>query len=312
MKHFRTHQKQILAAALLVVFGLYFWFNKADFSSLRNVGPGYLALVGLGYVGIVITNGLFIQYVVRPFKVRLSMYESTRVSLISSLGNFFASSGAGLGFRAIYLKKRHGLAYGDYITTLYGNYLLIFIVNAVAGLTSLALAPQRSGVIYWLAVAAFCSLLTIATMFCFVAIKDSKKQSIAGKIQRSLHMMTSGWRTVAQNKKLLFSLGGLIAGQLVLTMAILYFEVVALGITVSISGLLFLSVLGALSVFINVTPANLGIKEGVYILSASIVGLTTNQILSVAIIDRGVLFITLGLLWLIIGINRTGQEAYAA
>jgi len=305
MKYIRKYQKALLVLVVVILYIGYYLLNRSDFAQLSHINKGDLLLVGLGYLVIVITNGLFIKLVVRPFKVQLSAYESIRVSLISSLGNFFASSGAGLGFRAVYLKKRHGLGYQQYITTLYGNYLLTFIINAIAGLVSLLLAPQKGGTVYWLAIAFFAVLACSSAVLCFVPIRATHRKGILGKVANVLHQMTSGWKVLARDYRLLAGLTGLVVLQLAITMLILRAEVAALGMSVGISGLLFLSVLGALSVFISVTPANIGVKEGVYLLTASIVGLTTVQVLSIALIDRGVLFITLGLLWLVVGKSRT-------
>lgn len=313
MKRFLVkYQRQLLAIVVIAVFVAYYLLNKSDFTQLSKIELKYLLLVGLGYVGIVITNGLLIKLVVRPFDVHLSTYESTRVSLISSLGNFFAAAGAGLGFRAVYLKKRHGLSYQQYLTTLYGNYLLIFIINASAGLISLLLTRQKGGTAYAVALLFFAGLLLAATALCFVPIGARKSSGLVGKILGNLQKMTTGWKVVAKDRKLLLGLSGLVAAQLLLTVGIIYFEMVALDLTATFAGLLLLSVWGALSVFINVTPANLGVKEGVYVLIASIVGLSTAQILSIALIDRGVLFVTLGLLWLLVARNRDSQEKLSA
>lgn len=312
MKVIQKYRKPLLALLVVAVFAAYFLLNRSDFSKLGQINKGQLLLVGLGYLGIVITNGLFIKLVIRPFQVHLSVYESVRVSLISSLGNFFASSGAGLGFRAVYLKKQHGMGYQQYMTTLYGNYLLIFIVNAVAGLASLLLAPQKGGVTYWLACSFFTCLATVSAALCFIPIRAKGRGGLPGKALKALHTMTNGWKVITKDLRLLAGLTGLVLLQLVITMGILHFEVTALGLSVGLAGLVLLSVLSALSVFINITPANLGVKEGVYVLTASIVALTTSQILSIALIDRGVLFITLGLLWVVIGKNRNQAEREAS
>jgi uncharacterized membrane protein YbhN (UPF0104 family) len=238
------------------------------------------------------------------------VYESTRVSLVSSIGNFFASSGVGLGFRAIYLKRRHGLQYQDYITTLYGNYLLIFIVNALVGVVSLYFAPHHNGTQFLGAFLFFGGLTVVSLLFCFVRIPAPPAQRAGqlGKVQRLLHMMTDGWQGIARNINLVSSLTGLIVLQLAITVFLTWLETSALGLHLPLYSLLLLSVLSALSVFVSITPANIGVKEIVYILTSSVIGLSTSQIVSIAIIDRGVLFITLGALWLAVGKSRLTAE----
>ena len=299
----KRYQKQLTALLVIVLFSVYYVRNRGDFTALAHINPWYVVLVALGYVAIVITNGLFIRYVVRPFGVKLGLYESTRVSLFSSLGNFFASSGAGLGYRAVYLKKHHNLGYRDYMTTLYGNYLIIFIVNSVAGLLALALSGKTLSAVGWIAGVGLSVILAASILMTFRQTTVKNRSGFAGKVIKNLRMMSAGWQAVAKDRKLFAGLVGLVVLQLGITAAILHFEFVALSLRVGFAGLLFLSVLSALSVFINITPANLGVKEGAYILSTSIVGLSSTQILAVAVIDRGALFATLGVLWLLFGKN---------
>jgi uncharacterized membrane protein YbhN (UPF0104 family) len=311
MNIIRKYQKAILGVVLVGLFIGYFVLNRSDFTALSDVNLGYLLLVGLGYVAIVITNGFMMKLLAEPFNVRLGIYESTRVSLLGSLGNFFASSGAGAGVRALYLKKNHDLAYKDYLSTLYGNYLLIFIVNAVAGLLSLLLTGGKGGVLYWLAAAFFCVLLATASVLCFVPLKLKTGPGILGKVGKMLNSMTQGWQLVARNRSVFKGLMAVAIGQLVITIGIIYLQVLALGLSVSFAGLIFLAVLAALSVFVSLTPANVGIKEAVYLLSASIVGLSSGDILSIAIIDRGALFATLGILWIFMRRRKSDKEKRA-
>lgn len=305
MKLLRRYHRQLLGLAVLVIFVVYFINNKQSFKLLLDIRPVFLLGVAMCYVAIVYTNGLFIKYVIEPFKKRISVSESARVSLISSLGNFFASSGAGLGFRAVYLKRRHNLSYGDYMTTLYGNYLLIFIINAVFGIISLMLVQQKDGMQYTGAMTFFVILLVTSLILCFVRLPTSwaknNPSSLVAKVVSYLKNMISGWSRIVKDRRLLFHLSSLVTLQLGLTLTIGWLEFSALAIPIGFAELLLFSVLGSLSIFISLTPANLGVKEGIYLLTASVIGITTPQIVSIALIDRGILFGTLFVLWLAIG-----------
>lgn len=303
MKTFiKRYYHQILGLLVLAIFAMYFVRNKESFRILLDIRPLYLVGVAISYVAIVFTNGLFIKYVIEPFNKKISVRESVRVSLISSLGNFFASSGAGLGFRAVYLKKKHGLSYSDYMTTMYGNYLLFFIINAILGLLSLVLISNKEGLQYKAAFLFFSGLLVVSLILCFVHIpklfagnfKNKYVSSILGFIKN----MTSGWSRIVRNRRLLMHLSNLVAIQLGLTVLIGWLEIASLNIRIGFPELLLFSVLGSMSIFISLTPGNLGVKEGIYILTASVIGLTTPQIVSIALIDRGILFGTLFILWL--------------
>ena len=301
-KQFIKYQKNLLGIIVLLIFVVYFIFNKASFKPLLDIRPLLLMGSFVCYVGIIVCNGLFIKYIVASFDKKLSTHESVRVSLLSSLGNFFASSGAGLGFRAVYLKKKHGLSYSDYMATMYGNYLLIFIVSALLGMVSLGLiggasSPQFVGLGLF-----FAGLLVASIGLSFIRVPRIEfGNKITTSIARTLRTISMGWRLIADDRRLLAHLSLLVLGQVVLTVLIAWFELLSLSISIGFGQLLLFSVLGSLSIFISLTPANLGVKEAVYIITATIIGLNTPQILSLALIDRGILFITLAIVWLVIG-----------
>lgn len=311
-KLFLKYQKNILGIVVLGIFIIYFILNKDSFKPLLDMKP--LLLIGsfVCYIAILLCNGLFMKYILESFDKQLSVHESTRVSLLSSLGNFFASSGAGLGFRAVYLKKKHGLSYSDYMATMYGNYLLIFIVSALLGVTSLGLigldsTPQFVGLVLF-----FGSLLAVSIGLSFVRVPNiSYDNKIVSKIIKLLRTMSLGWRRIIEDRRLLIHLSLLVLAQLILTVLIAWFELMSLSISIGFGQLLLFSVLGSLSIFISLTPANIGVKEAVYVITATIIGLTTPQILSLALIDRGILFITLAATWGAIGREKTVNKVRA-
>jgi uncharacterized protein (TIRG00374 family) len=111
--------------------------------------------------------------------------------------------------------------------------------------------------------------------------------------------ISKGWRLMLSHKKTLSGLIALVIINTALMIAITYLIMSSIHISLSLPRVVLYSVLGSLSVFINITPGNLGIKEAVYIAVSGIVGLSTSQILAAALVDRVVLFVVLLLLWLI-------------
>ncbi len=292
-----------LTAGVLLLFVAYFLDNKSQFKPLLDINVVLLVAIGIFDILMILANGLFTKFVLEPFKKHISLRESFYVSLISSVGNFFAPVGAGFGFRAVYLKRRHGLSYSHYISTLTGNYIIVFFVNSLAGLSALFLLKDRFNSQYLVLVVAFAAVFVFSLFLGLVKLPrikwGAKKPGILGQITRNLHAATEGWSQIVSNKKLLVRLTALVILNLLLTMAATFAVIKSLHFSVGITPLLLFSVLGSLSLFINITPANLGIKEAIYLFSSGILGFSTAQILSIALVDRGVVFLVLAGLWLV-------------
>ena len=289
-------------ALLVSVFAGYFALNIHKFRPLLDVKFYFLCAIALGDVISMFINGLFTKVILKPFGKTISLLESFYVSLVSTIGNFFAPVGAGFGFRAVYLKKNHGLPYSEYISTLSGNYVIVFLVNSLFGLLALFLLRSRADSEYGVLVIAFAVVFVISLVLSLVKIpiraSDEQKNRYLGGFIKNLARVTKGWNHIISHKKLMIQLVGLTVLNLVLTMAITWTIIHSLRLGVSFAPLLLFSVLGSLSLFINITPANLGIKEAIYLFSSSVLGFSVSQILSIALIDRGVMFSVLLLLWI--------------
>ena len=303
MKLFSRKVSLILTLAVIAAFVVYFILNAHQFRPLLHANLFLLLVIAAAYVTSIAVSGLFTKIILIPFNKTISLTESFFVSLISSVGNFFAPIGAGFGFRAVYLKKKFGLPYSEYISTLSGNYILVFLVNSAFGLFALYLLRSRHDSEYSVLVAAFGIVFLFSLMLSLVKIptKNIKLQRThwAKNFLGTLTRVTNGWNHIISHKRLMIQLTGLTILNLFITMFITFTIIKALHLSISFGPLLLFSVLGSLSLFINITPANLGVKEAIYLFSATVLGFSTYQILSIALIDRGVLFLVLIVLWLI-------------
>ena len=291
-----------LTVAVLIIFVTYFLLNTSKFRPLLNINVFLLALIALGNVVSIGINGLFTKFILVPFGKRIPILESYYVSLISSVGNFFAPVGAGFGFRAIYLKRKFGLPYSEYISTLSGNYILVFLVNSVFGLLSLYLLRGKStNSAYDVLVAVFALIFIIsATLSIFkFPVKEVEHihNSYLRRAMRILFRVLYGWNHIVSHRKLVIQLLGLTFAGLVLTATMTWMIIHSIHLNVSFAPLILFSVLSSLSLFINLTPANLGVKEAIYLFSSSVLGYTISQIVLIALVDRAVLFLVLMAMW---------------
>lgn len=297
-----------ITIAVVGLFVYYFIHNIDDFKILLNINLAMVLLLAITTLLMLVNSGIFMKLSLSVFDKKINLNESVKISLIASAGNFFGPAGSGLGIRALYLKKKHGLSYSDYISIVICNYMIVFLTNSLAGIISLLLLSNKNndqgfGVLLLF----FIILFVISVMTFFIKLKVRNYDFIRYKIIRCaivyLVRISNGWRLLMKHKEIMLKLVLLVIFNLLLTMFGTFVVMQSVGIKLSLEGILLFSVIGSLSLFINITPGNLGVKEAVYILFSSLIGLSVPQILSTALIDRSVLFIMLLLLWVIFNKN---------
>jgi uncharacterized protein (TIRG00374 family) len=309
-KHFNL--KNLLSSIILIVFAVYLIFNLDSFRPLLGLNYIYLLFIAFLTVAGIVINGIFTKVIMDFFQKPIDVKESIFVSLIATAGNFFAPAGSGFGFRAVYLKKKHKLPYSDYLSMLSGNYVMVFIVVSLLGMVSLAFIDTQDTiaaveVTLWLV---FMSLFLLSLALLVVkvpkkALKKVDRKGIVGRVLNILVNISDGWNRITSNYALVWKLLGLILANTLISVVSVALIMRSLNFDFTIPALLLFSALGSLSTFINITPANLGVKEAVYLASASVLSFNTDQILSIALVERGVLFFVIALLWFTVG--RSGK-----
>jgi len=296
---------------VLVLFGVYLVANLSKFKPILHLRVPLLALIALTDVAIIFSNGFFTKFIVRPFDIALKIPESFYLSLISSIGNFLAPAGTGFVLRAIYLKRKYSLAYVNYGSTLFGNYVIILFFNSLAGLISLLLIGEKHNNQSDILALVFVLILIFSLGVTLIKIPFIKPKQVADKfaarVLRTIHKVSLGWKQIISHPKLLWQLSGIAVVNLAFSILAVWLIILSLHLHANFGPLLLFGVLSSLSIFINITPANLGIKEAVYIFSSNILGFSISQILLIALVDRGVQFLVLAIGWLAAGKKTLGS-----
>lgn len=112
------------------------------------------------------------------------------------------------------------------------------------------------------------------------------------RILRWVNSVLDGWEEIKKSKKnlILFTFFTILLLLLHVPQIIFVYE--GLGQDIGFMESLYMSCAGIITTFINITPDGIGIKEGVYIFSADIIGLDTELILLGSLITRAVALIS--------------------
>jgi uncharacterized protein (TIRG00374 family) len=294
------HGKYISAAltvVILLLFSFYLFKNPEILIKLKNIKPIYMFLISVAFIVVFLLEGFFIQITLRAFKKEISIKESFYLSTLSRIGNYLLPMRAGAIFRATYLKKKYKFEYSKFLSTLYGYYIILFLLYSLLGIGALGLKWVLNSQQYFLLLIFFIILFLGMLFLMFVRFPFEKivkkKEGILGKILKFLDKFIKSWDMIVKNRQLLLQLILVTLGNILINTVIIYIEFIALGITVKFLDLILYSTLSGVSLLISLTPGSLGIREAVFLISSQSIGLNQEQILQLAIVDRGILFILL-------------------
>jgi uncharacterized protein (TIRG00374 family) len=289
--------KILLTLVVLGLFVLYFINNQQDFEAVFATSLWIvLLLLGLNSLHFFI-NGLFVLCLLKGFGHRISGMESFYISIISSFGNYFIPMQGGAAIRSVYLKKTLNFPYAHFIASLYGNYIVIFGVNALFALITLSLIHFRISAVP-LPLFAFFGLMLIAMVILAlvrfrVHLGEVGNSKVMRKILEVLSRILQGWEMISRKKTLLMGLVWITIGNFIVMTAIYALEFFTLGIQGNLLTILLYNCLAGVSLLISLTPGALGIREGIFFLTSDVLGISNEEIMQLALLDRGVTVLTL-------------------
>ena len=304
----KKHFSILITIFFILIFIYYFYNHLEEFRQLLEIDTSSLILVGLLQLTTILVNGVFLRVILLPFSTDPSISEGFMVSLLSTIGNYFTPFRGGAGIRAVYLKTKYNFPYSDFLATLYGNYVIVFLFFAIVGITSTLLLWISSGQLFSILIMIFTTILIITILF--ITLPVSTYDHFFKRLPQGNNLLSytgrflEGWKIISQDHILMIKLLGITCLNFIifLTMTKMVFKV--LNIEIDLLSTIMYAVISNLSLFISLTPASLGIRESLLIIFSGAVGLTNSQILQAAIITRGSMFMVLAISSVIIGFQK--------
>lgn len=314
MKRLSKHLATLFTLSILTVFVWYLITNFDTFQELLSISPWvWITLLVLNTVRIH-NNGSFLKYTLEFYKKHIDSRESFYIALLTTIGNFFGPFMGGAGIRAVYLKRQHKLSYTDFAATLSGFYFITFIVNSAIGLAALIVIHLQTSVVSPVVYLVFAGWLISSVVLAEVRNIDKillfieRRLPIAHKPFKFTNNAIKGWGQIKSDKRLFYRLNRLTVYGFLILYVITYVEFRAIGADPSIASISLYVTLSALSLLVSVTPSAIGIREAIFIFTSALIGLNTDQILALAVIDRAATFVVLFVGYLILkshGVYKT-------
>ncbi len=258
---------------------------------LSRITTPYIILLAIMNVFSLAINGHVLKIIVYSFGVPLQLLEHFAISTISSFANIFTPFTGGAAFRAVYLKARYNLCFSHFASCFFGNYLITFSSNALIALICQGWLFLSLGYHSPFISATFAAIAaaSIGAMFLHPNISPSIPFTW---LREKVANVLAGWCIIRKSSGVLSRLLALSVLNTAVSSTIMYLEFAALqvndtrGNPVTILQSIFLTTVSSLSLLINLTPAALGIRESLLMLTGQVIHILPSHMLSVVILDR--------------------------
>jgi uncharacterized membrane protein YbhN (UPF0104 family) len=279
----RSIWRPIAAITVLTVtiaaFIAYFAQHPEVRQQLGQTSPHVLVLLLALYLVGVVALAFVTIATVRLYRLRLQTQESLLLTMYTAIINFFGPLQSGPAFRAVYLKKKHGLGLKHYtVATLvyycfYGGFSVLLLLS-----TTLK---------WWLVPLSVVGLLSMFGL--------SRSRWLQPRLQQiDFH----GWYYLALAT----------AAQIVIVTLIYYTELRTVAPGTSFSQALVYTGAANLALFVSLTPGAIGFRESFLLFSQHLHHISDSTIVAANIIDRAMYLVLLLILALIIFGTHARQQ----
>jgi uncharacterized membrane protein YbhN (UPF0104 family) len=279
----KRHVKQFLALLILAltvaVFVYYFVHHPEAWRQLSQVPPLTVALLFVLYVLFTGSLALILLATVALCNIRLPARDATLLTMWSSIINFFGPLQSGPAFRAVYLKKAHGVSLKNYgvATLLYYAFFAIF-----SGIFLL------SGLFSWYILG---TLIVLGLLLCALFLRSSLK--IARKM-RALPLQHAYKLAIATFL------------QVALVTIIYTTELKSIDAHISVHQAIIYTGAANFALFVSITPGAIGFREAFLMFSEKLHHISPSTILAANLIDRA-LYVSLLVVMLVIAVSIHAQ-----
>ncbi len=276
-------------AVLVAAAGMFYAVRHPELlKALARIPPGYLLLLLAAILATRLAQSLQLKTLSGVFDTRISLAESAGLVLCNAMYNYLAPGHAALLMQAFYLKRRHLLPYSHFVPLLAASNFLLLLAAPLVGLAGCTVHRILVGPVpgpVWLA---FLAVLGVAAGVGVVAalfVRLSGHLPL-GRVREILAHIGQGVRLLAGNRR---ALGVVFLWRVVqlLCSGVTYLAAAqALSLAIGPMQALSLEALGAVQVFLPITPGGLGVREGLIGGAGHLWGFTVDIVVLAAVVTR--------------------------
>lgn len=283
-RRFRLAVIILIVGGTFAVFIEYLIANPKVLNIVAGLHPAALTLLAIAYLGTIVANAIVLSASLRLIGKRVGFAENLSLTGYSSIVNFFGPLQSGPGFRAAYLKQRHGVSLKKFLYTTLLFYAFFALINGLV--IAAAIVVNLPG--------AFTAPLVIAALvLTAIASWLSYRFVPAVRTMTSLIKVRSPYFWVVGIGALLLSL---------CTAGAYFLELIHVDVSIGFMQAVVYAAAANLALFVSLTPGAIGFRESFLLLSERLHQIPADTVIAASIIDRAfyVVFL-LGLFGLLLG-----------
>ena len=287
----RTHFRRLTTLAVLAVV-LYVAIDKRSWwSDLRQLSVSGFVSISVVSVSLWVVGGFIFRSLYRPLGLPLALGESTALAMATSLGNYLPFVQGGAILRGLYLKRKYGLRYSQFASSLGSMYLVNLLTYSVAGLLALGWVYFVEDTFSWEVTLGLVGILAAAGLFYLLTTLPWSHRLLA-----TLHLerFLEASLILHRDRRFFFEVMAANAVAILLQATQLYLAYSSLGYRVSFMYCLITIPFTIFVSMIGIAPGGLGLTEAVIAFTSSALGYGLQQGAVSAILMRAV-----SLLWLL-------------
>ena len=284
--------KTVLYILTITGIFLFLYYKKSELQHLLHIHyTNIILLIGVGIIPVSL-NALLFRNNISIFNLHLSFKEWYGLTVSNTMYNYLLPARGGMALRALYLKQNHVFPYVQYVSFTAGTYILNLAIAAfTAFILSVGLFLFNALESIILLYISFALLIFIIGVIGFLYKFNPHKLPERYKVLKWIKQAAQGIKQFKYHPDKVFNLAAIQLGFMLAISLRLFVAFYLLEIPVNYPKLVLINALVAFSMVFSVTPGNIGIKEGIIGLSSSLLGISTEEALLGAVLDRVVAMI---------------------
>jgi len=254
----KARQAVCVVVLLLIVVGggLYIYWQRERFAVLLMVPVAGVAALLAARLCARSIEALTLRLVLTDMGRNVGVFESNALSWTTIYWNYLPMK-AGTGAMAVYMKRRHGLPYGQFVVYAFTVQLVRMLGLGVIGLAA-SLPLLRAGLPAWIPL-----LFAGAVIGTLAAAAVPVRWRYEGDrfVLRALWQMSHAWDLMRTRRGLLVRVAAWKAAQMLLNGFGVYLTFRLVGLEIGLGQAVIMFLLQSLTFLVPVVPAGLGIRE---------------------------------------------------